>query len=170
LVRASLVALRRSARGDEQYWHAIEGPPDHSYEIPPQAIRPLHWFYADQILHETTDLELDLWDFEWRTKRGTPVTVARADVGGRRFRLVPAPDRDSEDYIFLFGDPLGLHFPAYSVAVIHTEIRTDLPVWLEEAIVWFVLAREFSRDSDHTDLAFAGVCTRMAQAELEMVQ
>lgn len=146
-------------------------PPDDSYLLPLTAVLPLQFFFDDSILPELSLGELLQWDQDWRARTGRPIGVYRMDPGLRRFRLVPLPDApSSSSFMFLFGAPFGADFPDSVAAVLHTETRQDVPLWLEPSLAWFILAREFSRESDHTNPMFASHCAQLAQAELEMIR
>lgn len=146
-----------------------DSAPDETYLLPAQAVVPLQFYYDDHIVNDANERELINWRADWRTLRGTPLVVYRSDVGDRRFKLVPQPDRPSKPLDFFLGAPLGLNYPGYSVAVVHTETRQDVPSYLELPLAFAILGREFSRESDHQDIAFAGACITLSDALKRMV-
>jgi hypothetical protein len=144
--------------------------PEESYGLPLTCVVPLQFFYEDMVLPELSAEELFAHDRDWRAMVGRPIGVYREGIGLRRFRLYPQPDVPPAAYIFAFGAPLGADYPAAHALVIHTANPQDVPLWLEPAMTWFILAREFTRDSDHVNPIFAQRCALLAQAELEAVR
>ncbi len=163
LITASIVPLDQDAASSPT-------SPESSYVLPENAIEALQFVYDDRMLQFATDRELGMFSRLWRSIVGTPQAVYRGDIGSRRFRLVPLPDRPSEPFIFIFGMPMDAAYPQYSVVVFHTDNRQVVPIYLELPIAFFILGREFSRSSDHQDLAFAAQCATSATALLEMAQ
>lgn len=125
--------------------------------------------YDDRWLYKENLRALEAVNPHWRDERGTPRAYVLEDESNHKFRLYPKPDRNSKDFVPIFGSPLGLDFPEYSVVVLMTELRTDLPPWLEMPVAWEILAREFARESDHMDLSFAKIAKQISQKMLEMV-
>jgi hypothetical protein len=137
---------------------------------PPDVIADLKGvFYDDRWLYKENLRALEAINPHWRDESGTPRAYIVEDESNHKFRIYPKPDRDSKDFIPIFGSPLGLDFPEYSVVVLMTEIRIDLPTWLEMPVAWEVLSREFARESDHTDAAFAKIARQISQNMLKMV-
>lgn len=132
-------------------------------------IRILGTFYDDRVLISATPREMESISSTWRDARGTPIAYVNEDEGAKDFRLYPNPEVTSKDFIFLFGSPFGLDYPEYAVAIVHTETRTNLPAWLEMPVAFEVLAREFMRESNHQDVAFAKTCKQMADLLLSLV-
>lgn len=163
LVTASIVSLNREDTPD-----SFPASPEDSYALPENAIEAIQFVWDDRTLGFASERELAQFSPIWRTMVGSPRAVYRGNVGSRRFRLVPLPDRPSDPFIFLFGMPMDRAYPQNSVVVFHTDNRQNVPPYLELPIAFFVLTREFVRDSDHRDLAFANQCAKTAQALLEM--
>jgi hypothetical protein len=126
-------------------------------------------FYDDRWLYRENLRALEALNPHWRDERGTPRAYVIEDESNHKFKLYPTPDRDSKDFIFMFGSPLGLDFPTYAVLVLMTELREDLPKWLEMPVAFEILAREFARESDHTDQQFAEACRAISGLLLKMV-
>jgi len=137
---------------------------------PPSTIADLKGvFYDDRWLYKEELRTLEAHNPHWRDESGTPRVYVIEDESNHKFRLYPKPDHDSKDFIFMFGSPLGLDFPVYAVVVLMTELRIDLPAWLEMPVAWEILAREFARESDHMDLTFAKIARQLSQKMLKMV-
>lgn len=140
-----------------------------SYAFPVGAIDLLGLFYDDKQLDLLPLRDLEWIDPHWRDAEGPPEGYVRQDENDKTFRLYPEPDLPSKDFIFLLGSPLGLDYPEYSLAAIHTETRNDLPAWLELPVAFRILSFEFERESAHRDPAFAKLCNELSQILLLMV-
>lgn len=140
-----------------------------TYRLPADGIRLLGVFYGDELLDRVALRTLEAYDPHWRDAAGTPIAYTVEDETTNEFRLFPVPTVPSQDFIFLFGSPFGADFAERAVAVVHTERRDDLPLWLELPVAFDVLAREFARESDHRDPAFAEVARRLAATMYQMV-
>ncbi len=143
---------------------------DATYTLPATGLRLLGAFYSDNYLCQASIQEVEAYaGTGWRDVTGDPIAYVVEDESKHDFRLFPKPAVPSDNFIFLFGSPFGKDFLHGAVAVIHTETRNDLPVWLELPVVFEVLSREFSRESDHKDLLFAKICQDTANMFFEMV-
>lgn len=140
-----------------------------SYSFPAGAIELLALFYDDDQLDALYLRELEWIRSDWRDAHGSPVGYVRQDENDKTFRLYPIPDTSSKDFIFLFGSPLGLDYPEYSLAVVHTETRDDLPAWLELPVTFRILELEFERESSHRDPVFAKLCGELSKLLFVMV-
>jgi hypothetical protein len=158
LVKATIIAVGPDA----------SGPP---YDLPEEVIEPLQWYYDDTMLPVATSLELQQFNLDHQALKGKPLVVdLDMEQSTRQFSLVPDPTVPSEAPNFFFGRPFGVDYPHHAVVLIHTENKAHVPRWLELPVALFILAREFSRESNHTDLAFAAQCARLAQALMRMVE
>lgn len=142
---------------------------DATYTLPAAAGRLLCAIYDDQQLSLESAQGMERVHPTWRDERGAVQAVVVDGESDRSFRLWRIPEADSRDFSFLYGSPLGLDFPEYAVVVFHTDVREDQPPYLELPIAFYVLAREFLRESDHRDPDFAAACQQMADQLLAMV-
>lgn len=141
------------------------------YSFPASAVELISVFYDDYEVRKASIAECSsYYGSNWRDVKGSPVAYVTENEADRTFRLVPQPQANSKDFIFSHGRPLGLDYPDYAAAVLHTEFRQDLPVWLELPVALDVAAREFSRDSDHRDLEFANITKQIAEFLYAMVR
>jgi hypothetical protein len=139
------------------------------FAFPERAVRIMGVVYDDTELSESTVMELDAVDNEWRSRTGKPMTYVLEDETTRTVRLYPAPDVNSKDVSFPGGVNLGENYPQGSVVLFHTETREDVPEWLTLPIAFSILAREFERASAHRDPAFADACQKTADALMTLV-
>lgn len=140
-----------------------------TYSFPATAIELLALFYDDSQLDLLYLRELEWIRPDWRDGRGTPSGYVRENENDKTFRLYPIPDAASKDFIFLLGSPFGLDFPEYALAIVHTETRDDLPVWLELPIAFRILELEFGRESNHRDPTFSKMCSELSKLLFVMV-
>jgi hypothetical protein len=121
--------------------------------------------YDDTQLSQADFEELYATDPEWRDHPGCPVAFTLDPVDRDKYQLMPPPDQDSGT---VAGSPTS--FTTWPTNVITTIVtRTDV-AWSGTPyadtimpVAFEVLAREFSRDSDHKDEALAKMSKQMAQ-------
>lgn len=126
-------------------------------------------FYDDRLLDRTTERALESHNPNWRDEYGTPLAYLTEDEAAKTYRLYPIPLLPSHAFSFVHGEPLGRDFPIYSVAILCTEIRTDVPEWLEMAVAWRALAREYGRASSHHDSDFSAFSEQLSNVLFAMV-
>ena len=111
-------------------------------------------FYGGRELLEASRAELDATTRQWREEFGTPIVYTKDAIDDHKFRLYP--QRDST--------------PASATDFFATNVTTtNIPDILSLPLALFILAREFSRESNHRDLIFATECNKMANELLGMV-
>jgi hypothetical protein len=133
-----------------------------AYTAPAEAVDTLGVFWDDNQLSKTPLRDLETVNPNWRDASGVPRAYVTEAVSDLSFILYPTPEVSSKDFIFLFGSPLGLDFPSYSIGVVHTVAPQDVPTYLEMVVALEIMAREFARESDHRDLETAKICKRLA--------
>jgi len=151
------VQLLESVRGDGEYRTPLDEGAIHAI------------FYDDVQLSPTRLQSLEAVDADWRSVIGRPNSYIREDQNAHEFRVYPVPDESSVDFSFLFGSPLGHDFPARSLGIVQGEHRDDLPAWLDVPLALQILAREYARESDHRDPAFAKACKDLGDHLLALV-
>lgn len=139
------------------------------YTLPTQMSQILGVFYDDRMLSMATERELESVTPQWRDHRGQPVAYLIEKLSRHEFRLYPKPTAAGGVVIPLNGAPFGLDYPVDTIAVLASEVRQDLPEWMDLPLALIVLAREFARDSDHMDDTFAGACRTLGALFLDMV-
>lgn len=154
---ATSIQLIPSARGDAEY------------VLPDTEGRTYALFYDDVMLSPSLLQQLEAVNPLWRQASGKPNTYVVQDQSDRRFRVYPAPDANSEDFVFLFGAPMGHDFPERAIGCVIGEQRADQPSWLDIPLALAILGREFERESDHRDTAFAAACRDTGNQLLALV-
>ena len=136
---------------------------DGQYAIPPEAVRLLAVYYDDRELYRTDPNDLaTVYGPHWRDRIERPTAFTEDQETSGAFRIVPAPDLDSLAFVPVYFSPFGLDYPGASGAMLHTDRRTDVPVYLELWLALEILAREFRRPSTHVDSTFAEAAEQLA--------
>ena len=131
---------------------------NNSYSIPIEGVSILHVWYGEKHLHPESTKAIDSINALHRDKIGEPLVFTIDETSDKTFRVIDAPEISSEPMTFPNGAPLGVDYPPNGLAVAYTETRTDLPRQWNLPIALAILSREFSRESDHRDPAFAKAC------------
>lgn len=140
--------------------------PDNSVALPTNVVVPIQYFWNDTHLPEARENELVTWNQNWRIMHGMPLVIFRPDIGSRRIRTVPLPDQSTGD---ISTADLAEKWPSDAVMIIHTAVPICWPEWFNLPLAWLILAKEFARESDHTDMAFSQVANVIGETLLEMV-
>lgn len=139
-------------------------------ELPTQIVSVHSMFYDDEQLGEITLKEAQYLNPNWRDQPGVPHSYIFDGEQRKTFRLDPFPLVASKPFVFVHGSPLGQDFPAYAVEVAAIESRVDVLFQMELATALLVLEKEFERESDHKDGAFAQAAGQLGRIFLEMVK
>jgi hypothetical protein len=140
-----------------------------TYAMPDTEGKRYMLFYDDIQLSVSSIMDLAAVNPDWRDERGRPDAYVTQDESEHDIPLYPVPDVNARDFVFLFGSPMGRDFPDRAIGAVMGERRDDLPSWLDVPLALGVLAREYERESDHRDVAFAGACRQMSNNLLAMV-
>jgi hypothetical protein len=142
-----------------------------SFTLPDFAVRLRQVFYDDRCLDAASVLDMQALSPAWRDAQGpAPCTYVTESETERTFRLFPVPMQPSKDFSFITGSPLGQDFPAYSVMTLHTSHPQDAPALMDLLIAHRILAREFARESQHQDSAYAQRCEVIYQLLLALLK
>ena len=139
------------------------------YTLPSTCLAVIDAIYSDAVLDFVSLGELESVNSGWRAATGTPIAFTTEDEPAQTLRLYPTPTSTSGPFIFSHGAPFGLDYPANTICFIHTELRVDVPVWLELPIALRICQIEFVRESNHRDPVFARYCGRLADMLFAMV-
>jgi len=129
---------------------------------------------VDRFIYDNLELgqlalrELESLDPGWRNRRGTPHSYTIEALPARVLALYPAPLLASLPDLGTFGEPLGRDFPPYTAVIIGSEYRQAVPIQFELPLALLIMEREFSRESDHTDIEFAAWCKKLGGDLLKM--
>ena len=140
-----------------------------SYQLDNAQAKIIGMFYDRRQLGKLTIAEVESMNRYWRNETGDPHSYIEEGEAVKTFRLYPSPVVASKAQSFPNSKPFGIDFPAYTLLVIHTGTRTDVPTWLELPVALEVAAREMERESPHRDLEWAQAAHNMASLLFEMV-
>lgn len=162
--------LRLAARGVTATVQLIETSDGvGTYTLPERSVNLLGVFYGNRQLARATLNELEWHDPRWRDRLGSPLVFVTATEEAKDFRLYPAPDASSKDFIFLVGSPLGVDLPEQTAAAVVSETRDDLPEWFDLPLAALVLGREFAKESPHRDAVLAKAWNELGEALVTVV-
>lgn len=139
---------------------------DGTYTIPADAVLVVGMLYDGVQIVPSARQAVEWRNPDWRSRVGPPQTYVMEDEQARTFRLFPAPDSDTGflGNVLRFGE----NYPPYSVALVYAQNREDMPEIYTLYMVCTILNREFTRESDHRDLQFAGACDQLSQLFMKM--
>lgn len=134
------------------------------YSFPSMVLRLFDSFYGEYYLSETSEEFLAMYDEDYRSEEGDPMTFTQ-DLLNNQFRLYPVPDTSST----AGGNDLGSAFEADWVYVIGSHNRTTSVLECHALpIALLMLVREFSYISKHQDVQFAENCQQLADVILAL--
>lgn len=138
--------------------------------LPGNAIEILDLFYDNTPLTELNleDLKM-IFGESWRNQKGYPRAYTLEAETKKTIEVCPAPSFPASPVIPIHGLPIGWDYPTYNGVIINSETRNDVPVYLELPLALMILEREYTRESDHQDLAFAGASGTLAKMLLEFM-
>lgn len=142
LTNATLISL--SAKAEE-------------FQLPPQVLNVLSIIWDQRELGKLTLREVEALNPSWRNKIGSPNSFVEQAETAKTLALYPTPFMPSGPNLAITGEPLGADYPLYSIVLMNTETRDDVPVYLELPLALLIIEREFTRESDHRDLDFAQI-------------
>lgn len=140
-----------------------------AYQYPNHLVHLMGVFFDDTQLSPMHEEAARAVDPQWRHARGHPECFLVEKDAVRRIRLYPMPEQDSAPYLGLYGLPFGLDFPMGTGVMVGGFISENIPEFWALPVALEVLAREFSRESDHKDVAWAAMCRNLAMLCFVMV-
>ena len=130
--------------------------------VPDDLVRIHQVFYDEHALTWETQRSMEALDPTWRNRRHTPVAYITDNVDDRQIRLWPPSDINCEE--------LGWLYSRCRIDTSPDGINFDQPSGMDMPLAFLVLAREYSRESPHRDMTFAGICEGIGQRMLTMVE
>lgn len=143
--------------------------PTAQYVLDTTQVKIAAMFYDSRQLSKLTLAQVEALNRTWRNEVGEPHSYVVEDEGQKTFRLYPSPNLDSKPQSFPNTQPFGLDFPAYTIVILHTETRTDLPAWLELPVALETAARAMEAESTYRDVGWAQQAHQMAAMLFNMV-
>lgn len=115
--------------------------------------------YNEFQIDEMTLRELEHVDYRWRERSGKPRGYTRETETAKTIALYPTPDVSASAYVS--GDMFGGGYPAFNGVLFYSQFVDPVPMQLELIIVFWILAREYSRESDHQNGLWTAFASNM---------
>ena len=139
--------------------------------LPNNLLDILAVIYDDTVLSDLSLRELEaLSNGNWRNAKGKPIAFTRESETVKSIETYPTPTQTSPLIIPVHGLPVGEDYQPGNGISIHSEWRKDAMPYLTLPLALKVLAREYYRESPHTDFAFAGLCDGLGTMILEALK
>jgi len=135
--------------------------------LPASSITTLAVIYDRKHLSKTGRARANAWDTQWFTTLGPPFAWLDEDQDRHTITEIPIPVNPPT--VGLPRDPSTSDPGFNGLTIIYTETRTDAHGDEELAMALEIMAREFSRDSDHTDHTAAQTCRTLSGTLFTMV-
>lgn len=135
--------------------------------LPASSITTLAVLYDVKHLSKTGRKGAQAWDTHWFTTLGQPFAWLDEDQNRHTITEIPIPV--TPPTVGLPRDPSISNPGQNGLTVIYTETRTNAHGDEELAMALEIMAREFSRDSDHTDHTSAQTCRTLSGVLFGMI-
>ena len=122
--------------------------------------------YNDFQIDEMTLRQLEHVDARWRERLGKPRGFTRETETAKTVALYPTPDVNAKAYSS--GPMFGSGYPQFNGVIFYSQYRDPVPQQLELIIVFWILAREYGRESDHQNADWVTFASNMVALLYEM--
>jgi hypothetical protein len=137
---------------------------------PATTITELLVIYEDTELDRANPTEVTAFNPYWRATIGEPRVWMQEDRPKHLQRILPNPSRPQTGQGGALPlDPTTTDPGFGATTFIYTETRTDVHPEEELALALEIIAREFARDSDHTDRNLAQACRSLSGVFFRMI-
>jgi len=137
--------------------------------LPASLLDILAVIYDDTVLSDLELRELESLNRAWRNQLGNPVAYTRQSETAKTIEVFPVPAQVPVPIIPVHGLPTGEDYQPGNGICIYSENRTDALAYLTIPVALKVLAREYMRESDHVDFAFAKLCEQACDLLLALM-
>ena len=142
-------------------WHTTATPliissGQATVNFPASLLSLLQVIYDDDVLSQLNLNELKGLKTSWRNQPGRPVAFTLDAETAKSAELFPVPNVTPTPIIPVHGLPAGQDYAPGNALAIYSQQVTDVLVYLNLPVALKILEREYSRESNHTDLNFAG--------------
>lgn len=135
--------------------------------LPNNLLDLLQVIYDDTVLSELNLRDLANLRNGWRNAPGNPVGFTREAEQVKTIEVYPVPLTTSPPIIPVHGLPVGQDYAPGNGISIHSEWRQNVLPYLTLPVALAVLAREYMRESPHTDMNFAMLCKQLSDMLFE---
>lgn len=137
--------------------------------LPANLLNLICLIYDDTVLSGLSLRELETLNPGWRNVVGSPIAYTIESETVKTVEVYPIPYSTSPPIIPVHGLPTGQDYAPGNGISIHSELRDDAMPYLTLPIALKVLSREYVRESDHMDTAFAGLCEQLGILLLKLL-
>ena len=135
--------------------------------VMPAALRSLiSVIYSDVQIDEMSLRQLEHVDYRWRERVNKPRAYTLETETAKTIALYPTPDVSAAPYVS--GPTLGTGYPTFNGVLFYSGFRDPVPQQLELILVFWILAREYSRESDHQNGEWTAFAQNMVDLLYEM--
>lgn len=137
--------------------------------LPTNLLNLICLIYDDTVLSGLSRRELETLNPGWRNVVGSPIAYTIESETVKTVEVYPTPYSTSPPIIPVHGLPTGQDYAPGNGISIHSELRDDAMPYLTLSIALKVLSREYVRESDHMDTAFASLCEQLGMLLLKLL-
>lgn len=158
-----------------QNWHTTAVPitftaGQPTVNLPTTLLNLITVIYDSTVLSELTLRELEALTTGWRNNPGYPIAYTTETETSKTIALAPVPAQTSPPIVPVHGLPTGEDYVPGNGISIHSEYRTNPLPYLTLPFALAILWREYIRESDHMDVAFAMACKQLSDLLFEMLK
>ena len=139
-------------------------------QLPTTLLNLITVIYDKTVLSELTLRELEALTTGWRNWPGAPIAYTTETETSKTIAVAPIPSLTSPLIIPVHGLPTGRDYQPGNGISIHSESRDDPLDYLTLPFALAILWREYVRESDHQDFAFAAACKQLSDTLYGMLK
>jgi hypothetical protein len=139
-------------------------------QLPTTLLNLITVIYDKTVLSELTLRELEALTTGWRNWPGFPIAYTTETETSKSIAVAPIPSQTSPLIIPVHGLPTGRDYQPGNGISIHSESRDDPLDYLTLPFALAILWREYVRESDHQDFAFAAACKQLSDTLYGMLK
>jgi hypothetical protein len=156
-------------------WHTTATPITFTAQtstvpLPPDLLSLLQLIYDNDVLSQNSLRELEAIKYGWRSVSGRPIAFTFQAEPAKVAEVFPVPPTTSPLIIPVHGLPVGQDYaPGNGIAIYDQQVVDILP-YLNLPFALKILAREYSRESDHMSADFAAAAGALGDMLLGMLR
>jgi hypothetical protein len=155
-----------------QQWHTTATPitvtsKNSTVNFPGNLLELLMFIYDNDVLSNLMLRELEALTPAWRNSYGRPIAYTLETETAKSGELFPVPNQAPKPIIPVHGLPLGEDYQPGNAIAIFVQSPPDILPILVLPVALKILAREYSRESNHTDLNYATFAETLADLLLK---
>ena len=139
-------------------------------QLPDTLLNLITVIYDKTVLSELTLRELEALTTGWRNWPGVPIAYTTETETSKTIAVAPVPVSTSPQIVPVHGLPTGRDYQPGNGISIHSASRPDPLEYLTLPFALAILWREYVRESDHQDFAFAAACKQLSDTLYGMLK